>query len=62
MFREKHAGRTYFWNRRTNSTVWRAPAGVDVVWYGEKDEKGGVYYWHRDTRVSTLFLPPLPLG
>ena len=61
-FREKHAGRTYFWNRRTNSTVWRAPAGVDVVWYGEKDEKGGVWYWHRDTRVSTFFLPPLPPG
>ena len=39
--REKHAGKTYFWNRRTNSTVWRAPAGVEVVWYGEKNEKGG---------------------
>ena len=41
-------------------TVWRAPAGVEVVWYGEKDEKGGVWYWHRDTRVSTFELPPLP--
>ena len=39
-------------NIRTNSTVWRAPAGVEVVWYGEKDEDGGVWYWHRDTRVS----------
>ena len=38
--REKHAGKTYFWNRRANSTVWRAPAGVEVVWYGEKDERG----------------------
>ena len=60
--REKHAGKTYFWNRRTNSTVWRAPAGVEVVWYGEKDEEGGVWYWHRDTRVSTFDLPPLPPG
>ena len=60
--REKHSGRTYFWNRRTNSTVWRALAGVDVVWYGEKDEEGGVWYWHRDTRVSTFELPPLPPG
>ena len=54
--------KTYFWNRRTNSTVWRAPAGVEVVWYGEKDEVGGVWYWHRDTRVSTFELPPLPPG
>ena len=61
-FREMHAGKTYYWNRRTNSTVWRAPAGVDVVWYGEKDEKGGVYFWHRDTRVSTFILPSLPPG
>ena len=58
--REKHAGKTYFWNRRTNSTVWKPPPGVSVVWYGEKDEKGGVWYWHRDTRVSTFDLPPLP--
>ena len=59
--REKHAGKAYFfWNRRTDNTVWRAPAGVEVVWYGEKDEKGGVWYWHRDTRVSTFELPPLP--
>ena len=58
--RERHAGKTYFWNRRTNSTVWRAPAGVEVVWYGEKDEEGGVWYWHRDTRATTFELPPLP--
>ena len=60
--RETNAGKTYFWNRRTNSTVWRAPAGVEVVWYGEKDEEGGVWHWHRDTRVSTFDLPPLPPG
>ena len=60
--RERHAGKSYFWNRRTNSTVWQAPAGVEVVWYGERDEEGEVYYWHRDTRVSTFDLPPLPLG
>ena len=58
--REKHAGKTYFCNRRTNSRVWRA--GVEVVWYGEKDEVGSVWYWHRDTRVSTFDLPPLPPG
>ena len=54
------------WARRTSGTdvltvqSWRAPAGVEVVWYGEKDEEGGVWYWHRDTRVSTFDLPPLP--
>ena len=58
--REKHTGKTYFWNRRTNSTVWKPPPGVSVVWYGEKDEKGGVWFWHKDTRVSTFDLPPLP--
>ena len=57
-----HVGKTYFWNRRTNSTVWLAPDGVEVVWYGEKDEEGRVWYWHRDTRVSTFLLPPLPPG
>ena len=39
--RERHAGKTYFWNRRTNSTVWQGPAGVEVVWYGERNEEGG---------------------
>ena len=60
--RERHAGQTYFWNRRTDSTVRQAPAGVEVVWYGEKDEVGRVWYWHRDTRVSTFDLPPLHPG
>ena len=58
--RERHAGKTFFWNRRTNSTVWRAPAGVEVVWFGERNEQGAVCYWHRDTRASTFDLPPLP--
>ena len=31
-------------------TVWLAPAGVEVVWYGEKDEEGGIWYWHRNDR------------
>ena len=60
--RERHAGKPYYWNRRTNSTVWQAPAGVEVVWYGERDEEEVRYYWHRDTRVSTFDLPPLPPG
>ena len=58
--RERHAGKTFFWNRRTNSTVWRAPAGVEVVWFDERNEEGAVFCWHRDTRASTFDLPPLP--
>ena len=50
--RERNTGKTYYWNRRTNSTVWQAPSGVEVVWYSERDEEGGIWYWHRDTRVS----------
>ena len=38
--RERHAGETYYWNRRTNSTVWQAPAGFDVVWIGDRNEEG----------------------
>ena len=53
-------GRTYFWNRRSNLTVWQPPAGIHVVWVGEKDEDGGVWYWHRRTRASHWTLPPLP--
>ena len=32
-----HVGETdqiYNWNRRTQETTWRAPAGVKVVWMG----------------------------
>ena len=38
--RERHAGKTFFWNRSTNSTVWRAPAGCRgrVV---RRKERGG---------------------
>ena len=46
----------------TSGTVWKAPAGVEVVWFGERNEEGGVWYWHRDTRVSTFDFPPLPPG
>ena len=34
------AGKTYFWNRRTHETVWRAPADVDVVWVATEDKRG----------------------
>ena len=56
------SGMPYYWNRRTCSTVWKPPPGVEVMWYGERDEKGVRYYWHRDTRVSTYLFPFLRPG
>ena len=53
-------GRIYFWNRRTNASVWTTPPGVRVVWVGAGDEIGGIWFWHRLTRVTTYSLPPLP--
>ena len=56
--RDGNAGKTYYWNRRTRATVWKAPSGVKVVWVGERPEEGEVCNWHKDTRVSTFDLPP----
>ena len=53
-------GRIYFWNTRTNASVWTTPPGVRVVWVGAADEIGGIWFWHRLTRVTTYSLPPLP--
>ena len=36
-----------------------AACGIEVVWIGKQEEGGGVWYWHRRTRVSTFVLPPL---
>ena len=58
--RDDNSGKPYYWNRRTFRTVWKPPPGVKVVWVGERNEEGRVWYWHRDTRVSTFDLPPLP--
>ena len=46
-------GRTYFRNRRTCTTEWKPPPGIRVVWVGERTEVGGIWFWHRGTRVST---------
>ena len=53
-------GRTYFWNRRTNGSVWKTPPGVRVVWVGAGDEICGFWFWHRLTRATSYTLPPLP--
>ena len=57
-----NGGKAYYWNRRTNATVWQSPPGGNVVWVGKMDEDGVPYCWHRDTRVSRYGLPPLPPG
>ena len=53
-------GGLYFWNRRTRETARQPPAGVKVVSVGTMDEEGDYFYWHKETRVSTYVLPPLP--
>ena len=54
--RDGDAGKTYYWNRRTNQTVWQPPAGVEVVWVGTWEERV-LYYWHKVTRASMYELP-----
>ena len=54
------SGRTYFWNRRSQATVWKTPPGVQIVWVGVKDGVGGTWYWHRRTRATGYSLPPPP--
>ena len=49
--------KTYCWNRRTNSTAWVAPAGVEVVWVG-KQEKGGRYLVLAQTHSCQYVCPP----
>ena len=53
-------GRTHFWNRRSQATVWKTPPGVQIVSVGVRDGEGGIWYWHRRTRASGYTLPPLP--
>ena len=55
-------GKPFYWNRRSHETCWTPPEGVKVVWVGEQPASGGVWYWHKETRVSTYDLPPLPPG
>ena len=35
LMRPPDIDKSYYWNRRTNSTAWDPPAGVEVVWVGE---------------------------
>ena len=53
-------GKSYFWNRRTGSTVWDRPVGVKVVWVGTRDKDGDLFFWHDVSQASQRSLPPLP--
>ena len=55
-------GKPFYLNRRSHETFWTPPEGVKVVWSGEQTAAGRVWYWHKETRVSTFDLPPLPPG
>ena len=50
-----HVGDTdqsYYWNRRTRETTWRAPAGFEVVWVGVRSAQGSVWYWNKVTGLT----------
>ena len=52
-------GKTNYWNRRTRQSVW---TGIRVVWVGRRNSEDEVYYWHKDSRVRSFDLHPLPPG
>ena len=39
-FSDGDTGKTYYWNRGSNLTVWQPPAGLEVVWVGAQDGGG----------------------
>ena len=54
---------SYYWNRRTSETTWRAPVGVQVVWVGEMSVGKVLWYWNQITRLTAHDgLPRLPPG
>ena len=54
---------SYFWNRRTWETTWRAPLGVKVVWVGEMSAGKVLWYWSQITGLTAHdCLPRLPPG
>ena len=59
LVRSPDIGKSYFWNRRTNSTSSVSLAGVEVVWVAEKPERGNVWYWNQVTGLTAHKLPPL---
>ena len=39
--------KTHYWNTCTRQSVWKPPAGIEVVWVGTQDEEGFLYHWHK---------------
>lgn len=52
------AGKTYFWNRSSNSCSWALPDGVSAKWISHKSAEGRTYYYDRDGCVVWV-MPPL---
>merc|ERR1740130_1893912 len=53
---EGASGKTYFWNRMSNSTGWVLPQGVKAKWTGEKSSNGRTYYYN-DEGQTVWILP-----
>jgi len=51
-------GKTYFWNRCSNSCSWALPASVVAKWTSHKSAEGRTYYYDRDGSVVWV-MPPL---
>ncbi|CAK0888327.1 unnamed protein product [Prorocentrum cordatum] len=54
---ENVQGRTYFWHRWENRTMWQLPDCTQALWSGHRDSCGRLYYWSRSTQESVWNLP-----
>lgn len=52
-------GKTYFWDRLSNSCKWALPAGIRAKWVSHKSAEGRTYYCNRDGGATVWTMPPL---
>jgi len=55
------SGEVYYWNRLSKACTWQAPAGVEIVWSGQRCSDGRTYFWKQggDGKDARWALPPL---
>lgn len=52
-------GKTYYWDRLSNSCKWALPAGIKAKWVSHKSAEGRTYYCNRDGGATVWTMPPL---